>query len=75
MQRDKLTADQFNYLINHESGLLGVSETSSDMGDLLLNDATDVRADEELMIAKSACGILELTNQKEQEYDQQDENA
>ena len=134
------------------SGLLGVSETSSDMRDLLLHEATDVRAveaiqlfcyqvkknigafaasmggldtlvfaggigehapvvraricseleflgieieeksnaqnadvistetgrvavrimhtDEELMIAKSVCGTLGLTNQKEHEYDQ-----
>ena len=32
---------QFNKLINHESGLLGVSETSSDMRDLLEREARD----------------------------------
>ena len=44
MQKEKLTPKQFNHLINHESGLLGVSETSSDMHDLQLRAATDERA-------------------------------
>lgn len=43
-QADHLIAKQFNHLINHESGLLGVSETSSDMRDLLAAQATDARA-------------------------------
>jgi len=148
---------QFNHVINHEYGLLGISETSPDMRDLLLQEACDMRAseavevfcyqikkwigafaaakggpdtlvftggigeyvlvvraricaglefpgmeiednpnaqnadvisiitgrvavrimhtDEELIIAASVCGILGLTNQKEHEYGQQDENA
>jgi acetate kinase len=33
-------------MVNHESGLLGVSETSSDMRDLLAREANDVRAAE-----------------------------
>jgi acetate kinase len=33
-------------MVNRESGLLGVSETSSDMHDLLMRQATDVRAAE-----------------------------
>ena len=33
-------------MVNHESGLLGVSETSSDMRDLLAREAEDVRAAE-----------------------------
>lgn len=44
IQSEKLTPEQFNHLVNHESGLLGVSETSSDMRDLLINAATDERA-------------------------------
>jgi len=44
LQADQLTPKQFNHLINHESGLLGVSETSSDMRDLLAAQATDARA-------------------------------
>jgi acetate kinase len=33
-------------MVNHKSGLLGVSETSSDMRDLLNHEKTDVRAAE-----------------------------
>ena len=46
MATEQLTAPQFNHLIHHESGLLGVSETSSDMQDLLAAQATDERAAE-----------------------------
>jgi acetate kinase len=46
MQAENLTPKQFNNLINHESGLLGVSETSSDMRDLLAHESEDVRAAE-----------------------------
>ena len=46
MQRENLTPQQFNHLINHESGLLGVSGTSSDMRDLMEHEATDARAAE-----------------------------
>ncbi|GAB3220407.1 acetate/propionate family kinase [Spirosoma arcticum] len=46
MQLEPLTPQQFNHLINHESGLLGVSETSSDMSDLLKQQSVDVRAAE-----------------------------
>ncbi|MDD5037456.1 MAG: hypothetical protein PHE55_22240, partial [Methylococcaceae bacterium] len=46
MLTEKLTLKQFSNLINHESGLLGVSETSSDMHDLLEHEADDVRAAE-----------------------------
>lgn len=46
MQSEQLDAEQFNRLINHQSGLLGVSESSSDMRDLLAWEATDVRAAE-----------------------------
>ncbi len=46
MQSERLTPTQFNHLINHESGLLGVSETSSDMQALLNRQADDVRAAE-----------------------------
>ena len=46
MQSEKLNAAQFNDLINHQSGLLGISETSSDMEDLLKQQHTDNRAAE-----------------------------
>ncbi len=35
MQFEKLNPKEFNHLINHESGLLGVSEISSDMRELM----------------------------------------
>ena len=43
---EQMTAKQFHEMVNHESGLLGVSETSSDMRDLLAREADDVRAAE-----------------------------
>ena len=43
---EQLTAKQFHQLVNHESGLLGISETSSDMQELLLREKQDVRAAE-----------------------------
>jgi acetate kinase len=43
---EQITSKQFYEMVNHESGLLGVSETSSDMRDLLAREAADVRAAE-----------------------------
>jgi acetate kinase len=37
---------QFHHMINHESGLLGISEISSDTRELLLREKEDVRAAE-----------------------------
>jgi len=43
---EQMTAMQFHQMVNHESGLLGVSEISSDMRDLLAQAAGDLRAAE-----------------------------
>jgi acetate kinase len=43
---EKMSAQQFNEMVNFQSGLLGVSETSSDMRDLLDRETHDVRAAE-----------------------------
>jgi len=43
---EQITTEQFYEMVNHESGLLGISETSSDMRDLLAQEAQDVRAAE-----------------------------
>ena len=43
---DEITAKQFYEMVNHESGLLGVSEISSDMRELLAQESHDVRAAE-----------------------------
>jgi len=44
IEKEGLTPGQFNHLINHECGLLGMSETSADMRDLLECEAVDERA-------------------------------
>ncbi len=43
---ERMSAKQFNEMVNFQSGLLGVAETSSDMRDLLDREAHDVRAAE-----------------------------
>jgi acetate kinase len=43
---EAMTASDFHQMVNHESGLLGVSEISSDMRDLLSREAAEVRAAE-----------------------------
>jgi acetate kinase len=43
---EHLTTQQFYKMVNHESGLLGISETSSDMRDLLAQENNDIRAAE-----------------------------
>ncbi len=43
---EQMTTKQFYDMVNHESGLLGVSETSSDMRDLLAQEPHDARAAE-----------------------------
>ena len=46
MNSEGMNTKKFNHLINHEAGLLGVSETSADMQDLLKMESSDVRAAE-----------------------------
>ena len=46
MKTENPGPDRFNDLFNHKSGLLGVSETSSDMRDLLKSESADYRAAE-----------------------------
>ena len=43
---EQMTTKQFSEMVNHESGLFGVSETSSDMRDLLDHEKEDLRAAE-----------------------------
>jgi acetate kinase len=47
---DGMTAERFQFMANHESGLLGISETSADVRDLLAHEASDVRAAEALAL-------------------------
>jgi acetate kinase len=46
MRNEGMTSEALHHMVNHESGLLGVSETSSDMRDLLARETDDVRAAE-----------------------------
>lgn len=43
---ERMSAAQFNHMVNHQSGLLGVSGTSSDIRDLCAAEASDTRAAE-----------------------------
>ena len=47
---EKMGAKQFNEMVNFQSGLLGISETSSDMRDLLERETQDVRAAEAIAL-------------------------
>ena len=59
---DGVTPERFDSLVNRESGLLGLSEISSDVRDLLERETTDVRAAEALAVfcyqAKKWIGAL-----------------
>jgi acetate kinase len=43
---ESMTAAQFQTLVNHESGLIGISESSADVRDLLEREGADARARE-----------------------------
>ena len=45
-QTEQMTSEQFQEMVNKKSGLLGVSETSSDLRDLLAIEKKDLRAAE-----------------------------
>ncbi len=50
LRTEHLSANQWNALVTRESGLLGVSETSSDMRDLISRATTDERAAEAIAL-------------------------
>lgn len=60
--RENISPEVFNGMVNHESGLLGISETSADIRDLLAHEATDPRAAEAVAIfcyqVRKAVGAL-----------------
>ncbi len=47
---EQLSAAQIDHMMSHESGLLGLSESSSDMRDLLARESEDVRAAEAVAV-------------------------
>lgn len=64
-QTEHMTAQQFHQMVNEEAGLLGVSETSSDIRDLLAREASDSRAAEAVALfcfhAKQRIGAFAAT--------------
>jgi acetate kinase len=62
LQNDHMNTDALNRLVNHDAGLLGVSETSQDMRDLLAREAADPRAADAIALfcytVKKAIGSL-----------------
>jgi acetate kinase len=59
---EQMTAKQFHHMVNEESGLLGISETSPDMHELLSREEKDVRAAEAVAFfcyqaKKSICAL------------------
>lgn len=59
---EQMTVAQFHRMVNHESGLIGLSETSSDMRELLAQESRDNRAAEAVLLfcyqAKKWIGAL-----------------
>lgn len=47
---ESMSAAQFQTMVNHESGLIGISETSADIRDLLGREAADPRAADAIAI-------------------------
>lgn len=64
-QTEGMDALTFDRMTNHESGLLGVSETSADLRDLLAREADDVRAADAVALfcyrAKQTIGAFAAT--------------
>lgn len=50
LRSENLTAEQLDALVNRQSGLRGLSETSADIRELLANEATDPRAAEAVAV-------------------------
>ena len=50
LKQERMTASQFHEMVNTRSGLLGISETSSDVRDLLEREASDPRAEEAIAL-------------------------
>ncbi len=59
---EAMTAEEFHHMVNAESGLLGISETSSDVRDLLARESADPRAADAVELfcyhARKAIGAL-----------------
>lgn len=47
---ENMTAEQFDHMVNSQSGLLGMSEVTSDVRELLAREAQDIRAAEAVAV-------------------------
>ena len=47
---EQMSQKDFHVLVNHQSGLLGISETSPDVRDLLERESSDIRAAEAIAL-------------------------
>ncbi len=67
MQEKNVTAKQFSHIINQESGLLGISETNSDMRELMNIEYKDERAKDaiELFCYQAKNGSAHLLHHSE----------
>ena len=65
LRAEHMSVDSLDDLLNHRAGLLGVSESTSDVRDLLAREATDPRAADALALfchrARQAIGALAAT--------------
>jgi len=50
LRAEKLSTDHLDHLVNRESGLLGISETTADVRTLLAHEASDPRAAEAIAV-------------------------
>jgi acetate kinase len=50
VRTENMSSERFNWMVNEESGLLGISETSSDMRDLLERESADERCAEAVAV-------------------------
>ncbi len=64
-QQTGMSVEEYNHMVNFESGLLGISESSADMYTLLQHEATDVRAAEAINLfvyqVRKSIGALSTT--------------
>ncbi|HEY3819020.1 MAG TPA: acetate/propionate family kinase [Polyangiaceae bacterium] len=65
LRAERISVDELDGLLNHQSGLFGISETSADMRDLLAHEATDGRAADAVAVfchrTRQAIGALAAT--------------
>ena len=71
-RQEAMSIDQFHDMVNHQSGLLGLSETTSDFRELLTREPADPRAAEALAVfvyhARKAIGALAASSGRHRHF-------